>query len=358
MPPMAGVEQCIVAIVSAFRGGAELLEATWEQRFGSRRLAETEYELPVREKTLQNALFDAANVCQSKMNERQRQLQKRFAIGDSNAMSELSAIMVHLQVQVINALQTARCSGGDTLDFTSLQSTVMIMRSNTLQSMERLSQRLLSGTASDGIAKQLLQRRQSDPFGSKGSNHSMSSTSMHDPAVERRRRYRASLGPLTAVSRYDSPTTGAAYMQFRAEDRVHLDRLASLWSISSVSSCRSISDSSSSCGSSISSHIGEIEVPETAQATRRIVLAPRVETKADEGAIRKPPPSALPRHDPIPEVLHHPAKKDAVPDSPAPLLEAMDRKDALSTKSRKNKGYQAVSKVLSRVANRYRKLRS
>ncbi|CAK1360089.1 unnamed protein product [Cercospora beticola] len=236
MPPMAGVEQCIVAIVSAFRGGAELLEATWEQRFGSRRLAETEYELPVREKTLQNALFDAANVCQSKMNERQRQLQKRFAIRDSNAMSELSAIMVHLQVQVINALQTARCSGGDTLDFTSLQSTVMIMRSNTLQR--------------------------------------------------------------------------------------------------------------------------EIEVPETAQATRCIVLAPRVETKADEGAIRKPPPSALPRHDPIPEVLHHPAKKDAVPDSPAPLLEAMDRKDALSTKSRKNKGYQAVSKVLSRVANRYRKLRS
>lgn len=357
MPPMAGVEQCIIAIVSAFRGGAEVLEATWEQRFGSRRLAETEYELPVREKTLQNALFDAANICQSGMNERQRQLHKRFAIGDSIAMSELSAIMVHLQVQVINALQKARCSEGET-DFTSLQSTVMIMRSNTLQSMERLSQRLLSGTSADGAAKQLLQRRQSDPFGSKGLNHSMSASSMQDPAVERRRRYRATLGPLTAVSRYDSPATGAAYMQFRAEDRVHLDRLASLWSNSSASSCRSISDFSSSCGSSISSHIGEVEVPETAQATRCIVLAPRVETKADEGAIRKSPPSALPRHDPILEVLHHPAKKDAVPDSPAPLLEAMDRKEAFSAKSRKHKGFQAVSKALSRVANRCRKLRS
>ncbi|KAM3421836.1 hypothetical protein BST61_g2213 [Cercospora zeina] len=359
MPPMAGVEQCITAIVSAFRGGADILEAMWEQKFGGRRVAETEFELPVGEKTLQNALFDAANICQADMNRRQRVLQKRFAIGDSIAMSELSAIMVHLQVQIINPLQTARCSQREVFDLTNLQNAVMTMRVNTLQSMERLSQRLLSGISSHSTAKQFLQRRQSDPFGSKALNHSISATSdSHDDAVERRRRYRTSLGPLTSVNRYDPATTAAAYMQFRAEDRMHIDRLASLRSSSSASSCRSVSDSSSSCGSSISSQVGVPEVSETAQATRCIVLAPRVETKANEAANgRKPQPSALPPDVPRTKMLL-PENKDTALNSPAPLLDQMDRKEALSTKARKHKSYQAVSKAFSKVANRYRKLRS
>ncbi|KAF2211046.1 hypothetical protein CERZMDRAFT_85620 [Cercospora zeae-maydis SCOH1-5] len=358
MPPTAGVEQCITAIVSAFRGGADILEAMWEQRFGSRRIAETQFELPMGEKTLQNALFDAANICQSDMNRRQRELQKRFAIGDSIANCELSAIMVHLQVQIINPLQTARCSGRGILDLGNLQNAVMAMKTNTLQSMERLNQRLHSGIVAHSTAKQFLRRRQSDPFGSKALNHSINATSIQDAAVIRRRRYRASVGPPTSVNRYEPAITGAAYMQFHAEDRMHIDRLASLWSSSSASSCRSVSDSSSSCGSSISSHIAGAEVSETAQATQCIVLAPRVETKANEAANGcKPQSSALPSNVPMTKVLL-PENRNTALDSPGPLLDPMDRKEALSTKACKHKSYQAVAKAFAKVANRCRKLRS
>lgn len=258
---MAGVEQCITALSTAFQEGAELVQVIQERRTKNvRRSNEDEREQAYGEKMLHQALADSAEKCRSGSEQRKYRFGSSFGVGDSIAVSEFGLIMANLQIQVLSILQQIVDLAEEdttmaTLDVVRLHEAVITAKSNTLRSMDELCQRIVYGTKrkDDGQIRH---------FGSTElfAHQNMSSFSIHDSVIDYRNRVaqqqNASTLLLDTAAHRRHTMTGIenvhhTQVQQTPGQRVSetLPSSACIWPISRPRTTTSISSSSSSCRS-------------------------------------------------------------------------------------------------------------
>lgn len=258
---MAGVEQCITALSTAFQEGAELVQVIQERRTKNvRRSTEDEREQAYGEKMLHQALADSAEKCRSGSEQRKYRFGSSFGVGDSVAVSEFGLIMANLQIQVLSILQQIVDLAEEdttmaTLDVVRLHEAVITAKSNTLRSMDELCQRIVCGTT----RKDESQIRH---FGSMElfAHQNMSSFSIHDSVIDYRNRVaqqqNASTLLLDTAAHRRHTMTGIenvhhTQVQQTPSQRVSetLPSSACIWPISRTRTTTSISSTSSSCRS-------------------------------------------------------------------------------------------------------------
>lgn len=258
---MAGVEQCITALSTAFQEGAELVQVIQERRTkNARRSNEDEREQAYGEKMLHQALADSAEKCRSGSEQRKYRFGSSFGVGDSVAVSEFGLIMANLQIQVLSILQQiADLAEEDTsmatLDVVRLHEAVITAKSNTLRSMDELCQRIVYGTKRKDEG-------QIRHFGSMElfAHQNMSSFSIHDSVIDYRNRVaqqqNASTLLLDTAAHRRHTMTGMenvhhTQVQPTPGQRVSetLPSSACIWPISRTRTTTSISSTSSSCRS-------------------------------------------------------------------------------------------------------------
>lgn len=258
---MAGVEQCITALSTAFQEGAELVQVIQERRTKNvRRSNEDEREQAYGEKMLHQALADSAEKCRSGSEQRKYRFGSSFGVGDSVAVSEFGLIMANLQIQVLSILQQiVDLAEEDTtmapLDVVRLHEAVITAKSNTLRSMDELCQRIVYGTKRKDEG-------QIRHFGSMElfAHQNMSSFSIHDSVIDYRNRVaqqqNASTLLLDTAAHRRHTMTGIenvhhTQVQQTPSQRVSetLPSSACIWPTSRTRTTTSISSTSSSCRS-------------------------------------------------------------------------------------------------------------
>lgn len=258
---MAGVEQCITALTTAFQEGAELVQVIQERRTKNvRRSNADEREQAYGEKMLHQALADSAEKCRSGSEQRKYRFGSSFGVGDSVAVSEFGLIMANLQIQVLSILQRIVDLAEEdttmaTLDVVRLHEAVITAKSNTLRSMDELCQRIVYGT-------KRTDESQIRHFGSMElfAHQNMSSFSIHDSVIDYRNRVaqqqNASTLPLDTAAHRRHTMTGIenvhhTQVQQTPGQRVSetLPSSACIWPISRTRTTTSISSTSSSCRS-------------------------------------------------------------------------------------------------------------
>lgn len=258
---MAGVEQCITALSTAFQEGADLVQVIQERRIKNvRRSNEDEREQAYGEKMLHQALADSAEKCRSGSEQRKYRFGSSFGVGDSVAVSEFGLIMANLQIQVLSILQRIVDLAEEdttiaTLDVVRLHEAVITAKSNTLRSMDELCQRIVYGTKRKNEG-------QIRHFGSMElfAHQNMSSFSIHDSVIDYRNRIaqqqNASTLPLDTAAHRRHTMTGIdnvhhTQVQQTSSQRVSetLPSSACIWPISRTRTTTSISSTSSSCRS-------------------------------------------------------------------------------------------------------------
>lgn len=258
---MAGVEQCITALTTAFQEGADLVQVIQERRTKNvRRSNEDEREQAYGEKMLHQALADSAEKCRSGSEQRKYRFGSSFGVGDSVAVSEFGLIMANLQIQVLSILQQIVDLAEEdttmaTLDIVRLHEAVITAKSNTLRSMDELCQRIVYGTKrkDEGRIRH---------FGSTElfAHQNMSSFSIHDSVIDYRNRVaqqqNASTLLLDTAAHRRHTMTGIenvhhTQLQQTPGQRVSetLPSSACIWPISRTRTTTSISSTSSSCRS-------------------------------------------------------------------------------------------------------------
>lgn len=258
---MAGVEQCITALSTAFQEGVELVQVIQERRTKNvRRSNEDEREQAYGEKMLHQALADSAEKCRSGSEQRKYRFGSSFGVGDSVAVSEFGLIMANLQIQVLSILQQIVDLAEEdttmaTLDIVRLHEAVITAKSNTLRSMDELCQRIVYGT-------KRTDEGQIRHFGSTElfAHQNMSSFSIHDSVIDYRNRVaqqqNASTLLLDTAAHRRHTMTGIdnvhhTQVQQTPSQRVSetLPSSACIWPISRTRTTTSISSTSSSCRS-------------------------------------------------------------------------------------------------------------
>lgn len=258
---MAGVEQCITALTTAFQEGAELVQVIQERRTKNvRRSNEDEREQAYGEKMLHQALADSAEKCRSGSEQRKYRFGSSFGVGDSVAVSEFGLIMANLQIQVLSILQQIVDLAEEdttiaTLDVVRLHEAVITAKSNTLRSMDELCQRIVYGTTRKDEG-------QIRHFGSTElfAHQNMSSFSIHDSVIDYRNRVaqqqNASTLLLDGAAHRRHTMTGIenvhhTQVQQTPSQRVSetLPSSACIWPTSRTRTTTSISSTSSSCRS-------------------------------------------------------------------------------------------------------------
>lgn len=258
---MAGVEQCITALTTAFQEGADLVQVIQERRTKNvRRSNEDEREQAYGEKMLHQALADSAEKCRSGSEQRKYRFGSSFGVGDSVAVSEFGLIMANLQIQVLSILQQIADLAEEettmaTLDVVRLHEAVITAKSNTLRSMDELCQRIVYGTTRKDEG-------QIRHFGSTElfAHQNMSSFSIHDSVIDYRNRVaqqqNASTLLLDTAAHRRHTMTGIenvhhTQVQQTPGQRVSetLPSSACIWPISRTRTTTSISSTSSSCRS-------------------------------------------------------------------------------------------------------------
>lgn len=258
---MAGVEQCITALSTAFQEGADLVQVIQERRTKNvRRSNEDEREQAYGEKMLHQALADSAEKCRAGSEQRKYRFGSSFGVGDSVAVSEFGLIMANLQIQVLSILQqivdlAEEDTSMATLDVVRLHEAVITAKSNTLRSMDELCQRIVYGTKRKDEG-------QIRHFGSTElfAHQNMSSFSIHDSVIDYRNRVaqqqNASTLPLDTAAHRRHTMTGIenvhhTQVQQTPGQRVSetLPSSACIWPISRTRTTTSISSTSSSCRS-------------------------------------------------------------------------------------------------------------
>lgn len=258
---MAGVEQCITALTTAFQEGAELVQVIQERRTKNvRRSNEDEREQAYGEKMLHQALADSAEKCRSGSEQRKYRFGSSFGVGDSVAVSEFGLIMANLQIQVLSILQQIVDLAEEdttmaTLDIVRLHEAVITAKSNTLRSMDELCQRIVYGTKrkDEGQVRH---------FGSTElfAHQNMSSFSIHDSVIDYRNRVaqqqNASTLLLDTAAHRRHTMTGIENVHHTQVQQTPSQRVsetlpspACIWPISRTRTTTSISSSSSSCRS-------------------------------------------------------------------------------------------------------------
>ena len=104
---MSGIEVigCVAAVVSAFHGGAELVQIIKERKEKKRRRKEKDLEQAFQERMLLQSLVDGATQCNTCSMERHHRFGPLFDRGDAIATSELKDVVISLQGEVIAALR-------------------------------------------------------------------------------------------------------------------------------------------------------------------------------------------------------------------------------------------------------------
>jgi hypothetical protein len=142
---MTGVEVvgCIAAVVSAFHGAAELIEILKVRKEKKKKRRERDIEQIVQEKLLHTSLLQGERECESRRQEGSQRFGRAFDRGDDIAVSQLKDVVIHLQGEVIRALQIAMQCEAAVLDVPRLHDASIMDRTNALRSMSDLSQRIL-----------------------------------------------------------------------------------------------------------------------------------------------------------------------------------------------------------------------
>lgn len=297
------------------------------------------------EKMLRKALVDSAEKCLRGSEERKYRFGSSFSVGDHVAMSELSLVMVNLQMQVTSTLQQLASSADVTLDAARLHEAVITAKSNTLRSMDELCQRIVYGTKNGGMIRH------------SGSlldfaHHNTSLFSIHDSVVDRNQPLHNAASPLDISKQRRHTMAGIAERQQQVQSN---PAPALAWPASSTaSSCRSVSsDSSLSCRSSVSSPINPPPTPRVVEKCQSIPEATPIIDRYEPILRRKSMRSAFLRR-PSKPTLHvpivHPAYREKlhVTSTTALLPQKPDHIWSPVTT--------AFNKVIGRVATRCKKL--
>jgi hypothetical protein len=143
---MSGLEVvgCVAAVVSAFHGGAELIQIIRERKEKKRKRKEKEMEQAFQEKMLHGSLVEGARQCEDCRLERARRFGRAFDTGDETARSQLKDVVIHLQGEVIRALQIAREVETAVLNLPRLHEASITDRTDAIRSMDDLCQRIMA----------------------------------------------------------------------------------------------------------------------------------------------------------------------------------------------------------------------
>jgi len=145
---MSGIEviACVAAVVSAFHGGAELITIIKERKEKKRRRKEKDIEQAIQERLLHSSLLDGANQVDSDSFARRQRFGLAFEKGDAIAASQLKDVVIHLQGEVIRALQIASDVDAAVLHYTRLHEASISNRVEAVKSMDDLCQRIMIAT--------------------------------------------------------------------------------------------------------------------------------------------------------------------------------------------------------------------
>lgn len=259
------------------------------------------------EKILRKALGDSAEKCLRGSEERKYRFGSSFSVGDHVATSELSLIMVNIQMQVTSTLQQLASSADMPFDAARLHEAVITAKSNTLRSMDELCQRIVYRSTQGRMV-----RHSGSLLDLAHPNTSL--FSIHDSVVDQQNRplHKAAL-PLDISKQRRHTMAGIAEHQQQAQN----DPAPALaWPTSSTaSSCRSVSsDSSLSCRSSVSSPINPPPRPRITEKRQSIPEATPIIDRYEPILRRKSMRSAFLRR-PSKPTLHvpvvvHPAYRE------------------------------------------------
>ncbi|KAK4991129.1 hypothetical protein LTR50_002059 [Elasticomyces elasticus] len=147
---MSGLEvlavvSCVAAVVSAFHGGAELIE-TVKKKHKKRKK-----ERDCREEILQESLFHGEREVKSSYDTEYTRFGAAFSVGDDIARHQLLQVAVKMQAEIIRSLQIACEFEKDVLNLTQLHEASIINRLETIRSFEELRQRILVAMPIGGL---------------------------------------------------------------------------------------------------------------------------------------------------------------------------------------------------------------
>ncbi|KAK5007755.1 hypothetical protein LTR28_004878 [Elasticomyces elasticus] len=147
---MSGLEvvalvSCVAAVVSAFHGGAELIEIIKKKH------KKRKNERDCQEKILQQSLVQGERQVKDSYDAEYTRFGAAFSVGDDIARHQLLQVAVKMQAEIIRSLQIACEFEKDVLDLTQLHEASVMNRFETIRSFEELRQRILVAMPIGGI---------------------------------------------------------------------------------------------------------------------------------------------------------------------------------------------------------------
>ncbi|EMC92999.1 hypothetical protein BAUCODRAFT_96468 [Baudoinia panamericana UAMH 10762] len=141
---MTGLEVigCVASVVSAFHGAAELIQMLKERKEKKKKRKQEEIERIIEAKMLHQSLVQGEQDCERCSAEGQQRFGHAFNRGDDIAVSQLKDVVIHLQGEVIRALQIAMAVESAVLNVPRLHESSILDRTTAVRSMQDLCQRI------------------------------------------------------------------------------------------------------------------------------------------------------------------------------------------------------------------------